>query len=805
MILANLLGIGTDDAETIEDKGEFTHSDEQCVLNKFVLLQVAAGASQTANGFVPENYVRLFGPAQETIVKLSKTEDLSNFVNIEPHLLSALVPRVRFFRASYDPVENTSLSKETEFVFNDHFSKQDVERITTSRSGRGFGVGLKSFSFDYTGSTPATSDSIIECSLKLQFNSLDDLFSVGANGIAFKDLITPSSREVGQDQGQPGPTQYNPDYFRIKVVVGYADPIGKVWENQPEALIEQIKKMKRVFYLTIVKHDLDFKDNGVMSLSIEYHAYAEKAMQQDDADVFRALLSPEDRDALDAATNNYEKAKKKPSDGEKCKDEEDEELRQEKIESTEETLLRIKGKAYSALMSAMFEKEKIYTVHVSDKKSLGRLQGTDVAIKRHGKSEENNNAWQEQAAQQKNIQDAIENLETGETLISKNRSERTDAAIEAAVARDNTMFNLGGLSPDEFRFDFFYLGELLDVAFSMINEKKSKFKNIKFVLGDVPYLDTETSTLKYINMSKIPVSMNVYATWFLDSVIRTGQRDKYPINDFIRDLFNNLVQPILAPKGCKDDDQNRCGDIGTIRPTLSTEIFEIPVLASGLCPMTLNSMSTKSGDVSTATLPKLPEPLPLSPNATYIYYYGRSKSEAVFQPPSDGSREDGDNKRGVYHFRAARNRGLVKSVKFKKQDQKYLKEANMVKDGATSTGLLRERYNASIVMSGLPTLRPGMLVYVPPDSFGIGSSSMANELGIGGYYSIIKVLNKIDGKFETEIDCSWQSNGLGKKDESCCSPDEDPCDQKVEGSTPPKAQTQKPSIPAVAGAKMGVL
>ena len=84
-------GSGSDDAETIEDKGEFTHSDEQCVLNKFVLLQVAAGASTTSNAVEPENYVRLFGPAQETIVKLSKTEDLSNFVNIEPHLLLSLI------------------------------------------------------------------------------------------------------------------------------------------------------------------------------------------------------------------------------------------------------------------------------------------------------------------------------------------------------------------------------------------------------------------------------------------------------------------------------------------------------------------------------------------------------------------------------------------------------------------------------------------------------------------------------------------------------------------------------------------
>ena len=74
--------------------------------------------------------------------------------------------------------------------------------------------------------------------------------------------------------------------------------------------------------MTIVKHDLDFKDNGTMSLSIDYHAYVEKALQEDDADVFRALLSKEDRERLDRERNNFKRLSKKPSDGEKCKDEE---------------------------------------------------------------------------------------------------------------------------------------------------------------------------------------------------------------------------------------------------------------------------------------------------------------------------------------------------------------------------------------------------------------------------------------------------------------------------------------------------
>ena len=774
-------------------KKNFTHQDEQCFLNRFLINSNTPGRAYRARE--QKNFISLRGPSQEAIVKMSSSDDLSPFINIEPHLLSSLVPRVRFFRASYDAVTNQSLDSEVEFIFNDHFSKQDVERITSSRAGRGYGVGLKSFSFDYTGTTPATSDSIIECNLKLHFNSLDDLFAASENGIAFKDLIVPSSRELGEDQGQPGVTQYNPDYFRIKVVVGYADPVGKIWESQPESLIEQIKKMKRVFYLTIVKHDLDFKDNGTMTLNIDYHAYVEKALQEDDADVFRSLLSAEERAALDKERNNYKRVSKKPSEGEKCEDEDDEENRKKAIDSSQKSLLEIKGAIYSSLLTKLFESRAVRTaslyIYKLEEFSFENFEQFDEKgrprFKLSGVTDEN------VEGKVKAIKGAIENTDLEGGFFTDSRSKDVDDIIETLKA---------GKSNNRYRYDFdyFFLGDLLDIALTMVQDDKSRFKNTKVLLGDAPYLDTKTGTLKYVNMRDIPVSMNVYATWFLDSVVRTGQRDTYPINDFMRDIFNNLVAPVLVPKNCSDNKKNRCGDEGIVRPTFSSEVFEIPMVPglSDLCSITSTDMSIKNGTVFLKDLANIPEPSAISRNATYIYYYARSNAETVFPPQQGELREVADNERGIYHFRAARDRGLVKSIKFKKQDQKYLKEARMVKDGATSTGIFRERYNASIIMNGFPILRPGMLAYIPPDSFGIGSSTMASELGIGGYYSIIKVLNRIDGKFETEIECSWQSNGEGKQDEACCGPKEDPCDQKVEKPKPP---IDKPNETKIAGTK----
>ena len=93
---------------------------------------------------------------------------------------------------------------------------------------------------------------------------------------------------------------------------------------------------------------------------------------------------------------------------------------------------------------------------------------------------------------------------------------------------------------------------------------------------------------------------------------------------------------------------------------------------------------------------------------------------------------------------------------------------------------LRIPQNATVTMFGNNLFRPGMMIYISPDSFGSGSTnvnkkansmttrSVGDLLGIGGYYRVIKVRNKIEsGKFETEMECSWVTNGSGGPDDGC--------------------------------------
>jgi hypothetical protein len=129
--------------------------------------------------------------------------------------------------------------------------------------------------------------------------------------------------------------------------------------------------------------------------------------------------------------------------------------------------------------------------------------------------------------------------------------------------------------------------------------------------------------------------------------------------------------------------------------------------------------------------------------------------------------QESDEKSGIMHLYVGKDRGPVTSVKFKRIDQPSLKEAKATREGFTPISSLRDLYNVDVGMIGNHFFYPGMTVFIhPPVSFGNPqdkNTSLANIMGIGGYYSIIRVSSNIDagGKYETSLDCYWQSSGDG--------------------------------------------
>ncbi len=124
-----------------------------------------------------------------------------------------------------------------------------------------------------------------------------------------------------------------------------------------------------------------------------------------------------------------------------------------------------------------------------------------------------------------------------------------------------------------------------------------------------------------------------------------------------------------------------------------------------------------------------------------------------------------DVQQGIYHFHIGKDRGLLKSIQFSKDDVPYRKEALMV-ESVSLYDELKMPYTADISMVGNNLFLPGTQIYINPSSLGFGDPrnrrSAASRLGIGGYYQVITVGTNFDGtSMSTQLNAmytSWADN-----------------------------------------------
>jgi len=112
--------------------------------------------------------------------------------------------------------------------------------------------------------------------------------------------------------------------------------------------------------------------------------------------------------------------------------------------------------------------------------------------------------------------------------------------------------------------------------------------------------------------------------------------------------------------------------------------------------------------------------------------------------------------------------GALRRINFSREDMPGLREARLFEgEEFNRTSLIREKYNASIEFEGNNFFKPGTVLYVEPGAVDLGytndTNSFARQLGIGGYYYVIRVLHTLyfAGKldWQTSVETKWQSFG----------------------------------------------
>lgn len=377
------------------------------------------------------------------------------------------------------------------------------------------------------------------------------------------------------------------------------------------------------------------------------------------------------------------------------------------------------------------------------------------------------------------------------------------------------------LSPEEieefrnrnmFLVPYFYLGDLIDIVMSTMFSKSNVAqandpegflnKNLRVLLGDITFYDygqledsgivvqtpgrtsgqtrrVYTGKTRQVNIANIPISFRVFMQWFYENIIEPQVQDM-DFKTFIDKIINDLVVRAIggeyrffAPRQTanmhykvfsesrkpsreqvfKDADAGvkRGKAAGNTSPTASGWYDPVGLDAlskhpfGGFSSRDLYNKRTADDEVD-----------------SYLLIYGSTE-----RPWDLNSRYyEEDKKRGIHHLYFGNEKGLVKDMKFERDDIPGLREANLaaqISENRQPAKIMREKYNVNIQMIGNNIFDLGQKVHITPYSQqgAVGRKALL-DIGIGGYFDIHYYENKIEsGMFETTIKAQWVARGDG--------------------------------------------
>jgi len=343
---------------------------------------------------------------------------------------------------------------------------------------------------------------------------------------------------------------------------------------------------------------------------------------------------------------------------------------------------------------------------------------------------------------------------------------------------------------------FTNLGDIIDTAISIASFPDYGLykRRIGLLLG--PLLEQDNSGThdeqSYVfNLAWVPVSLKTLMGFFAVKVIASG-KERYLLNDFIKDLIKDLILPALGSR-CEADAQEGNHQVGTV--TFTTEMQDrganeyIPPFFpqhSGTDPLdyprgggahyfvTRNQKvwqpPTEQGSNKNQPIPwgdgsikKLTE---VSPNAPienqfhYMFIYINNISPINLKPEN----EKENIRAGIYYLHLGQVPSIVKEATFRKENIPYVREARAMGQLTRTGGIaLRDVYRFQCSMYGNNIFQPGMLFFVDPTKDGSPNYEDWKELGLVGFYRTVSVDHLINAGMspvhETRIDAVWETFG----------------------------------------------
>ena len=749
-------------------------------------------------------------PPKFDILLSSKSADLSYFI-----------PKVRIFKQH--KISATEVV-DIELPIAEGYKDEDFYNIYKNKAGRGGGVGLKSFNWNTIGNSPGNQFSF-GAELELFFENISEISKIRSVDLigqknyetSFADLLILKKAPGQCSQG----AIYDPDYYRIKAQIGWHIPKG---DNIPvsKEMVREIEASNLSLYLGIHSHELNIADDSTVTLKIKYIAYIEALM---DSPKNSNVFYPED-ESYESSIESKTDTIKELSEGLQANKDTGAEAQtglqkkqtEDKIKHIEEHVSKLqtsnKIEVYQRILNYIYNKSGCIRFTVV-KPEVFKMFTDIISTKKHEMSSQEQvdsyyseiNKIREMNTKAGSGGSALLEVSALSAIATPAKPEDLITSVKSVIDQANQ--TLPGLASDgSVVIPYFYLGDLIEAIVSdMYNGGKAKAafldKQVKLLLGPLVFRDygrltngnvvskspgvslkgsgqqktvikTYSGVKSVVNIADIPISLDIYGTWFTKKIVDAGIVNMN-LREFINSIINDLVIRSIG------------SEIYAFAPRQKIRlVYKVKTLRGKQDRLSgaSSSVDTKPSSYGqAASNGTLAVPKTLRFNATSLKLYDdnlvvEEKSTidnfVLIYATSDQAYEllsdyDDDIKKGIRHIVYGAETGLIKNIKFTRQDNPMIRSHNMrlaSSEGGDRSVILREVYNANIEMYGNSLFEIGELIYVTPSLFGSADSiGFIKDLGIGGYFMILRINNSIeDGVFKTSLELRWNAKGDGIPD-----------------------------------------
>tara|TARA_R110002020_G_scaffold331403_2_gene546936 strand:+ start:539 stop:4240 length:3702 start_codon:yes stop_codon:yes gene_type:complete len=753
--------------------------------------------------------------------KLTQSPSQAEFYDMQTDVISTLMPKIQLFKINLDEHAETGeiLESEQEYIFDSNTVKKDIENVFHEKGKRGFGVGIKHFSFTYDGNNPFAAKKSIKAKLTIFANSFDELLR-DRGGYSYIELAL----KTGSGKGVVGDSSLTEEQrkkirknqeklnFRLKAVCGWAMPNGKLTKNATW-MVDAVRDSFITINLTPTTHEFDIDQQGRVNFIINYLAYVDDAFDHPKYNIFSNV---------EVALKTYRRNLRYKTLGTKCKATEVATIKKKELEDGD--VINEKQESMMTIMNKLLEIDKMKYINIAYKDILEfQTKGPYAEL-----------------AGAANVSTLIQDPKSHSTISAQLQQTYTQTLKIAQEQDAEAELKLSMLAnnPHMNNIPFFYVSDLIDVILDGIDKNLDKddglikkladdkaikdlvkkgevsqadldeeikdlkkyslnYKKLRILLGPVEIVSPkDRSKSQFVNFGDIPISAKYFTEWMTENLIKKEQT-VYPLSRFLNDFFNNLVRNFL-------NDDNCFGSTGKQRTVLNQavltsykntdvddepkkydEITEYIISPPGGAYTFKDKKRLSRIILNRPRWDYLPQPLlniagsrgtPIANpgqarEVNYLVYFaGRTqpselmkgeKYDTYYEINDKPYIEPGDQSRGIFHYILGKSQGIVKSIELSKTDAKYLKEVRFEQEGYDGLEQLREVYDVNITTYANVSAFPGAYIYVDPKGFLPnsmieGQTVDLTQFGIGGYCMIIRNETSFAaGQAETKLTAKW--------------------------------------------------